>query len=504
MNMRRRHRGFTPILLVSSLALAACTTVGPDFKSPAAPAVAVYTSRPLPAATSSAPNQAHGQAQNFSTDQALPPNWWTGFGSDKLNALIDEGLRASPTLEAAQARLRQAEQTYDAQAGSSQYPQLNANLGAQRTHTSNSNFGQRGEGRTYSLYNAGVSVSYLLDVFGGNRRALESLAAQADYQRYQMIGARLTLAANIVTTAMMQAQYAAQLSATTSILAAQQKQVDIAHVRFQLGAIARGDEYTLRTQLEQTRAGVPPLRNLLDQTNHLLAVLTGQPPGAAQIPQFTLADFSLPTTLPLVVPSELVRQRPDIQASEALLHSANAEYGVAIAASYPKINLSANLGAQALATSSLFGPGSLVWGLTGQLLQPLFNGGLKAGVNSAQAATDAAAAHYRETVLNALRNVADVLRALDNDAQTLQAQAAADDAAQSALKIIQQQYRLGGASYLQLLLAQQQAQQTRINLIAAEVRRLTTTAAFYQAMGGGKLPADAAQSQERGVARPPA
>ena len=188
MNWPRSHHAFTPVLLVSSLALAACTTVGPDFKSPAAPAVVVYTARPLPNATSSAPNQAHGQAQSFSTDQPLTPNWWTGFGSDKLNALIEEGLRASPTLEAAQARLRQAEQTYDAQAGSGQYPQLNANLGAQRTHTSNSNFGQRGQGRTYGLYNAGVSVSYLLDMFGSNRRALESLAAQADYQRYQMIG----------------------------------------------------------------------------------------------------------------------------------------------------------------------------------------------------------------------------------------------------------------------------------------------------------------------------
>lgn len=487
MNTSIRPRVSTSLLLTGSLALAACTTVGPDFKSPAAPAVAGYTVRSLPATTPATPGQAHGQAQTFSAEQAINPAWWAGFGSDKLNVLIDEALRASPTLDAAQARLRQAQQAYAAQAGASLYPRVGSNLEAQRAHTSESNFGQAGQGRTYNLYNAGVTVSYQLDLFGGNRRALESLAAQADYQRYQMLGARLTLAANIVTAAVTQAQYAAQLDATARILGAQQKQLDIAHKRFELGAIARGDEYTLRTQYEQTRASVPPLQNKLDQIYHLLAVLSGRPPGAAKIPQFTLADFNLPTALPLIVPSELVRQRPDIQASEALLHSANAEYGVVIASAYPKINLSANLGAQALAASSLFGPGSLVWGLSGQLLQPLFNGGLKAGTDSAQAATEAAAAHYRETVLNALRNVADVLRAVDNDAQTLQALAAADDASQAALKIVRLQYQLGGASYVQLLVAEQQAQQTHINLIAAQVQRLTTTAAFYQAMGGGVL-----------------
>jgi NodT family efflux transporter outer membrane factor (OMF) lipoprotein len=473
------------LLLGGSLALGGCT-VGLDFLRPAPPKVEGYTARPQPAQTAATPEQALGQAQALMPAQTIKADWWTEFGSAKLDALIDTALRASPTLDAAQAKLRQAEQTYAAQAGSTLYPQVNADLGAQRTRTADGNFGQPVKGRTYNLYNVGVAVTYDLDLFGGNRRALESLAAQADYQRYQLIGTRLTLAANIVTDAMTQAQLAAQIEATEAILAAQQKQVDIAHKRFELGAIARGDEYTLRTEYEQTRASIPPLRNKLDQTNHLLATLSGQAPGAAQIPQFTLADFSLPTALPLIVPSELVRQRPDIQASEALLHSATADYGVAVADAYPKINLTGNLGTQALAASSLFGPGSLTWGLIGQVMQPLFNGGLKAGVNAAQASIDAALANYRDTVLNALRNVADVMRALDNDAETLQAQSAADAAAQAAQKIVQQQYQLGGASYLQLLVAQQQAQQTRINLIAAQAQRLTTTAAFYQAMGGGQ------------------
>lgn len=189
----------------------------------------------------------------------------------------------------------------------------------------------------------------------------------------------------------------------------------------------------------------------------------------------------------MVVPSELVRQRPDILASTALLHVATAQYGVAISDLYPQINLSASLGTQALTIGELFGPGSMIWSLAGQLAQPLFNAGLKAGANAAEAGVQAAGANYQQTVLEALRNVADALRQLDYDAQALQAHAAADAAARQSLDLIVQQYELGAASYLQLLVAQLQAQQTRIGLIAAQAARLADTAALYQAMGGGTL-----------------
>jgi len=198
-----------------------------------------------------------------------------------------------------------------------------------------------------------------------------------------------------------------------------------------------------------------------------------------------LADFILPTELPLRVPSELARRRPDIQASEALLHAANAQYGAAVSKQYPRITLSADLGFQALTAASLFGSGSLVWGLAGQLAQPLFNGGLRAEARAAESGFDAAAANYRQTVLQALRNVADVLRALDNDAQTLAAQAAADASSQESLQLTRLQYAVGAVSYLQLLIAQQQAEQTTIALIAARAQRLADTVALYQSMGGG-------------------
>ncbi|MEW6333982.1 MAG: efflux transporter outer membrane subunit, partial [Thermodesulfobacteriota bacterium] len=250
------------------------------------------------------------------------------------------------------------------------------------------------------------------------------------------------------------------------------------------GAATRNEVLALQIQLEQTRAGIPPLRNRLDQTNHLLAILIGLPPGSGTIPQFTLTEFTLPAELPLRVPSELVRRRPDIRASEALLHAAHAQHGAAVSRLYPRLMLSADLGFQALTAAALFGSGSLVWGLAGQLTQPLYNAGLRSEAGAAEAGFDAAAANYRQTVLQALRNVADVLRALDNDAQTLAAQAAADASAQASLQLTRQQYALGAVSYLQLLIAQQQAQQTAMGLIGARAQRLADTVALYQSMGG--------------------
>ena len=345
--------------------------------------------------------------------------------------------------------------------------------------------------RDLRTYNAGVDVSYNLDLFGVNRRSLEALAAQADYQRYQLAGARLTLAGNIVTTAFGQAQLAAQIEATEAILKAEQAQLDIARKRLALGAAAESDVLTLQTQVAQTRATLPPLRNKLDQADHLLAVLAGQAPGAADVPHFRLSCFTLPTELPVVVPSDLVRRRPDIQAATALLHAATAQYGVAVGSLYPQINLSASLGTEALTTGALFGPGSTIWNLAGQLAQPLFDAGLGAAEKSAEANMQAVGANYRETVLQALRNVADALRQLDYDAQTMQAEATANASARKSLGLIEQQYGLGAASYLKLLVPQQQAEQTRLGLIAAQAARLADSAALYQAMGGGALGAPA-------------
>lgn len=471
-----------PLLMASLVAagLAGCA-VGPDFQRPVAPDVARYTATSVAAQTVSAPTQ-FGDAQRLVEGLQVDARWWRSLGSSELDALIEDAFQASPTLAMVSANLRQAQALLAAQAGSTQYPQVDAGLGAQRQQMSPSSQGLSGDVRQFSLFNASVGVRYNLDLAGGNRRALEALAARADYRRFELNAARLTLAGNIATAAVARARIAAQMNAITAILRAQDEQLRLAHERVRIGQASPDEVLSLQAQAEQTRAELPALRKQLLQTESLMAVLTGRAPGAGGIPAFVLTDFALPVELPLVVPSELVRRRPDIQAAEALLHAANADYGVAVAKLYPQLNLSANLGSQALTAGALFGGGSAIWSLVGQLTQPMFNPGLPAEKRAALAAFDAAAANYQSVVLESLRKVADTLRAVENDAQTLTALAVADAAAQASLQSVERQYQLGSASYLQLLIAQQQAQQTRINMVAAQVQRLVDSVALYQAL----------------------
>jgi NodT family efflux transporter outer membrane factor (OMF) lipoprotein len=458
-------------------------TAGPDFVRPATPEISNYTTTSATARTASSPT-AFGEVQRISEGARVSAQWWRAFGSASLNSLVEQAFQANPTLASARATLRQAHEVYAAQAGATLFPQASIGFGAQRQRLNPSGLGQAGDAREFSLYSASVGMHYQVDLAGGNRRALEALEARVEYRYFQMEAAQLTLAGNVVTTAIAQARIAAQIGATETILRAQDEQLQIARERVRLGQGAPDDVLTLQALVEQTRAGLPSLRKQLRQSEHLLAVFIGRAPGAGAIPSFSLDEISLPSDLPLVLPSELVRTRPDIQAAEALLHAANAEYGVAVAKLYPQLNLSANLGSQALSTGALFGGGSTVWNLIGQLTQPLFNLGLPAEKRASLAALDTAAANYQYVVLEALRNVADILRALESGAQTSEFLANADVAAQQSLASMRRQYALGAASYVQVLIAEQQAQQNRINLIVARAQRLVDSAALYQALGG--------------------
>ena len=482
---------------VCAVLLAGCA-VGPHFKRPDLPDVSGYTATPLTTNLASAPT-ALGEPQSILKGKRLTKYWWRALGNEKLNRLIKEALEHNPTLVAAEATLHQAQELYAARSGSTLYPQLEGNLGGQRQRFNPGTLGQTGEAREFSLYNAGVGVHYTFDLAGGNRRALEALAARSDYQQFQLEGARLTLVANIVTTAITQASLKRQTEIIESILKSQENQLELTRERIRLGHGEPDDELALQTQLEQTRAKLPLLRYQLQQNEHFLAVLVGKAPGESSLPSFTLEDFTLPPELPLLIPSELVRARPDILGAEALLHAANAEYGVAISKLYPQLNLSADLGSQALTTGALFGAGSAVWSLVGQLTQPLFNPGLPAEKRAALAAFDAAAANYQSVVLEALRSVADVLRALDNDSKRLQALAAADFASQKSLESIQRRYRLGAASFYDLLIAQQQRLQTELDLTEGQAKRLVNTVVFYQAMGGGLFDITGSVSDVSGV-----
>ena len=469
-------------LLLTAL-LTSCAA-GPDYQAPG-PLADNALPHPAPAVQNSASETAFGAAQTWRADMDLEAPWWQQLDSPGLDALIAEALKASPTLAAAQAQLRQAQELQGAQERATQLPRVDLGVGSGRQHISPSAQGLPGDGRTFSLHSASVGVQYQLDLSGGNRRALEALAARTDYRRYQLAGARLDLAARLASTAITQARIAAQAEALEAIARNQEAQSTLARERVRLGQAMPADEHALQAALEQTRASILLLHKQAVQSGHLLAVLAGRTPGAAPLPAFTLRDFTLPAALPQVLPSELVRQRPDIQAAEALVQAASADHGVAVARMYPQLRLSASLGSQALTTGALFGGGSAVWGLIAQLTQPLFDPALPAQQRAALAALDAAAAQYQVVVLDALRSVADALRAAEADAQVLGALVRADAAAQASLQTTQQQLNLGAASYLQWLVAEQQALQMRSSLVAAQAQRLADSAALFQAVGAG-------------------
>lgn len=417
-------------------------------------------------------------------DASVPAAWWQAFGSPTLDTLIAEALLASPSVAAAEATLRQSEALLAARAGVNRYPQADATLGAQQQRVNPAMFGQPGAPREFGLQSATVSVRYRLDLSGGNRRALEALAARSDFQRFQMAGARLTLSAMIATAAVQQAQLSAQIEATQEILRQQEEDLTISGERVRLGAASPDEQLAHRSRVAQTRADLLAQQALGQQNAHLIAVLAGRQPGIASEPRFTLADLELPADLPSVVPSELLRGRPDIQAAEALMRAADAEHGVAVARLYPQLDLSASLGTQALTSGVLFGSGSAIWTLLAQLTQPLFNPGLRAEKRASLAAFDAAASHYQGVVLESLRNTADLLVALDHDARVLVELTSADEASRAALASLQRQYALGSVGYREVLAGGQQAQQARVALVVARAKQLINAVALYQAIGG--------------------
>lgn len=471
------------VMAVLVIALAGCA-VGPQFTPPAPPEGAgdSYTPTTMPAQTASAP-VAGGAAQQIAMGQDIPEQWWTVFHSPELDQLIRAALQRSPSLAAAEAALRQAQESYAAQRGELVFPAVSAQLGAARQHEADKGSNSNG---VFNLYNASVNVAYAPDVFGGNRRVLEGAQAAIDYQRYQAEAAWLTLTANVVTTAIRTAALRAQLQATREVLDAQNKQLAVMEKQLQFGAIPRANLLSQRGQVALTAVTVPPLEKALAQATHQLSVLAGQLPGAGGMPDIQLASLTLPQQLPLSLPSALLRQRPDIRASEALLHQASAQVGVATANLYPQFTLSASYGAAGGTPHDMFTASNVFWNLAAGLTQPLFNGGaLTARRRAAEAAYDVAAAQYRGTVLTAFQNVADSLRALASDADLLKAQADAEALAAESLQLATSQYQLGAASYLLLLDAQRNYQQSRIGLVQAQAARYADTAALFQALGGG-------------------
>ena len=464
--------------------LAGCAA-GPDFKAPASPRANGYLLH-APGATVAA-DAAGGDAQTFEVGADIPGDWWTLFHSLALSALVAQALQNNHDLKAAQAALRVAHEDVLAQRGSF-VPAVSAGFSASRQKDPSAALAAvpSNNAYLYSLFTPQLSISYTPDLFGLNRRTRESLQAQEQAARFQMIAAWTTLTSNVVVTAVQEASLREEVQATRELVALEKKSLSVLQLRFRRGDASRLDVAAQQSQLAQTESGLPALVKQLASTQHALAVLVGAFPDRAPAESFTLADLHLPQNLPVSLPSKLVAQRPDVRQARANLHAASAAIGIAAAQRLPNLDLTADAGRTALAISKVFASGTGFWGVAASLTAPIFEGGqLMHQERAAKAAYVEAAEQYRGTVLVAFQNVADTLVGLDQDAKALQSAAQAERAANTTLDLSQLQLRHGYIGTFELLAAQQAYQQAHIALVEAEASRFADTAALYQALGGG-------------------
>ncbi len=408
------------------------------------------------------------------------------FHSKPLNDLIDRSLKANPDLKAAQAALLVAKEYVLAQMGF-YYPSVAGGFSATRAKSSSDlSPVTNTSALNYSLYTPQVSVSFVPDVFGLNRRTVESLQAQEQQARFALAATHITLSANVAAGAIQEASLRGQIDATHELIAINTKMLQILRAQYAKGYASELDVAAQESQLAQVMATLPPLLKQLAQQRDLLAVLSGGFPNHDLTEKFELSSLQLPQELPLSLPSQLVEQRPDVRQAEENLHSASAQIGIAVANRLPSFALTADAGSTAVAFGRIFAAGTGFWDIGASVTQPIFQGWtLLHRERAARAAYTEAAEQYRSTVLTAFQNVADTLHALQQDADGLKAAAAAKDAAKVTLDLIMKQFESGYANELALLIAEQAYQQALINLVQAQSNRYADAAALFLALGGG-------------------
>ena len=472
---------------IAALALLLTTgcVVGPRFKKPVAPDVSGYTPAPI-TTTSSTPNVAGGEGQHLLEGHDIPGEWWSLFHSKPLNDLIERSLKANPDLKAAQAALIVARENMLAQRGA-YYPIVTGGFSATRAKSSaDLSPVTNTSALNYSLYTPEVSVSFVPDVFGLNRRTVESLQAQEQQARFALDATHIILSSNVAAGAIQEASLRGQVDATRELIDINTKMLQILREQYAKGYADALDVAAQESQLAQVVATLPPLLKQLAQQRDQLAALAGGFPNQDLAEKFELSSLQLPQELPLSLPSQLVEQRPDVLQAEENLHSASAQIGIARANRLPSFALTADAGSMAVVFSRMFSGGTGFWDLGTSVTQPIFDGGtLMHRERASRAAYTEADEQYRSTVLTAFQNVADTLNALQQDADALKAAAAAKDAAKVTLDLTKKQLEAGYANYLALLSAEQAYQQALINLVQAQSSRYADTAALFQALGGG-------------------
>jgi NodT family efflux transporter outer membrane factor (OMF) lipoprotein len=500
--MTRPRHGPTMAPLMAALACG-CAAVGPNFKPPAPPSTSRYVS-PVDTAETAASPEGTGSAglrQSVVLGERVTAQWWSLFRSPQLDGVVRQAISGSPTLDAAKARLAQARETV-AQARAALYPEAGLSVTDAEQKQSAAAFGLSPQTfplpSSYNIFQVGPTASYNLDLFGGVRRQVEERAAQADEQADQLDAAYVALTGNAVTEAIRIAAVRAQLAAVDEILAGDRQNAALVAEERRVGEAPDPDVVLARSQVAADETLRPGLEQQLSVARHALAVLVGQSPGDWSPPDFDLATLTLPSEVPVSLPSELVHQRPDILAAEARLHAASADIGVATARLYPSITLTAGASASSLNGGVLFSQNGLVWSVAAGVTQPVFDAGRRrAERRAALAAFRAAAADYRQTVLQAFGQVADLLQAVSHDTDLVAGQSRSMELAMSSLRLQRINYGRGGVGVLPVIDAERQYQRARLGYLQAQAQRYLDTAQLLVAMGGGWWGADLTRADDR-------
>ncbi len=464
------------------IALAGCA-VGPDYHRPALPVDNRYTPAPLPPHTAETGGVA-GAAQSFRPGQDIPAQWWELFHCPALNTLVSHAIDHNPSLESAHQALLAAQEGVAAQKGAL-WPNVSGFFNPTRNKISQGMSVQGFNSYLYNLHTLQLNISYMPDVWGSIRRQIEASDAQRALARYQLDAAYLSLTSNLVNAAIQYAAIQGQIEATQGVIASARAILDINEQQKRFGDMGERDVTPQRVLLAQAEQSLPPLRQQLAAQHDLIDALTGDG-SDVPTPDFHLADFHLPTDLPLSLPLRLIDQRPDIRAAEENLHAASAQIGVAIANRLPELDLVATPGLAANRLSQFATPGYGTWTLAAMITQPLFDGfTLLHRERAARNTYKMAIEDYRNTIVLAVQNVSDALHAIGNDADTLIAATKADEQASKNLDFARIGNRYGDESTLLLLMAQQAEMQTRLTLTQAQSSRLSDTVGLFQALGGG-------------------
>ena len=461
--------------MLAALAVSGCA-VGPNFHAPGAPD-GTYLA---PQGDTPPPSD-----QRLVEGMAVPARWWSLFQSPDLDRIVQQALRSNPDLEAARRNLAAARASYLATRGQL-LPSIDLGASAQRARNPDSLANPLSTNATYyALYSGQASISYVLDVFGGVRRQVEGAKAQAEQQRYEAAAAYATLTANVVGTVIQLASLNDQIDAAGRSVAAANELLRITRRQAETGGASEVDVAAQESALAQAQLQLSPLRKQRAQAQDLLAALTGVSPSNAPRVDFGLAALRLPPELPVSLPATLVRQRPDVLAAEANLHAASAAVGVAVAARLPSLTLSGVTGGASSRAGHVFDYPDTFFTVTGQVAQPVFQGGaLYYRQRGAEAAYKQAAAQYRSAVLAGLPNVADALHAVTEDADAFRASTVAEAAAVRSLKLARRQLELGQGGVVQALQAEQAYQTAETTAAQARAQRMTDAVALFQALGG--------------------